>query len=79
MIKQPPKDYDVVVIPSRLNDDYRWLYCLNCGHRIAGARIDKIVAADTGVYYNVDTAYTVYEVCEGCQSHIRIVLATEVD
>jgi uncharacterized protein with PIN domain len=76
--RQEPKDYDLIIIPSRIKDDFRWRYCGNCGHRLVGVYADKVVEADTGVYRNVDTSYTVYYQCDDCKSVIRIVLATEV-
>lgn len=77
-ITQPPKDYDIIIIPSRLRDNFRWLFCQNCGHRIIGAYVDKIVNADTGVYSTVETSYTVHSECKNCHSLIRIVLASEL-
>lgn len=76
--RQPARDYDVVIIPSQIRDDFRWLYCMNCGHKIAGLYIDRIVSADSGVYITVDTSMTVYYRCRDCHSMIRIVLASEV-
>lgn len=76
---QEPKDYDVIIIPSQLEYDYRWLFCQNCGHRVVGVYADKIVDADTGVYRSVETSYTVRYQCKTCHSVIRIVLATEVN
>ncbi len=77
--RQNPKDEDIILIPSRLKDDFRWRYCGNCGHRVFGAYADRIVEADTGVYRNVDTSYTVYIICDDCKSVIRIVLASVID
>lgn len=76
---QEPIDYDIIIIPSRLKDSFRWLFCRNCGHRVVGAYIDKIVDADTGVYRNVETSYTIRHECTTCHSIARIVLATEVN
>jgi uncharacterized UPF0146 family protein len=76
---QEPKDYDVIIIPSRLKDDFRWIFCENCGHRLIGAYIDKVVDADTGVYRNVETSYTIRSQCQTCHSIVRIVLASEVN
>lgn len=76
---QPALDYDIVIIPSRLVDNFRWIFCQNCGHRLFGAYIDKIVDADTGVYRNVETSYTLHNECKSCHSIIRIVLASEVN
>lgn len=76
---QEPIDYDIIIIPSILRDNFRWLFCRNCGHRIIAAYIDKIVDADTGVYRNVETSYTIRHECETCHSIARIVLASEVN
>jgi DNA-directed RNA polymerase subunit RPC12/RpoP len=75
---QEPKHYDVIIVPSRLRENFRWLFCQNCGHRIMGVYVDKIVNADTGVYRNVETSYTMHYDCRDCHSLVRIVLATEV-
>ena len=77
--RQAPKDYDLVIIPSQLKDDFRWHYCGNCGHRVIGIYVDRIVEADTGVYRNVETSFTVYYQCDDCKSIIRIVLASVVN
>lgn len=77
--RQKPKDYDLIIIPSILKDDFRWHYCGNCGHRIIGIYADKIIEADTGVYRHVETSYTVHIPCDDCKSKIRIVLASEVN
>ena len=76
--RQPAKDYDVVIIPSRIADDFRWLYCANCGHKIIGLYVDKLVEADRGVYHSLETSYTVLYRCKDCGSLVRIVLASEV-
>ena len=77
--RQEPKDYDLIIIPSQLKDDFRWHYCGNCGHRLVGLYATRIVEADTGVYRDVDTSFTVYCQCDDCKSIVRIVLASLIN